>query len=106
MELFGTFAVVRVIAKRTLRDFWSRHGDCEQALKAWYKEAEDANWKGPGDIKRDYPSASILTDNRIVFNIKGNKYRLIVKVNYSYKVIWVRFIGTHSEYNRVDAERI
>jgi mRNA interferase HigB len=97
---------VRVIAKRTLREFWEKHADSEQQLKAWYNEAEQADWKTPNQIKKDYPSASILEDNRVIFNIKGNHYRLIVKINYSYGVIWVRFIGTHAEYDKVDAAKI
>lgn len=95
-----------MIAKRTLRDFWSTHADSEQQLQAWYNEAEQATWKSPNDIKRDYPSASILEDNRMVFNIKGNKYRLIVRINYKYGVLWIRFIGTHAEYDKVDATKI
>ena len=97
---------MRVIAKKTLRDFWGKHPDCEQQLKAWYQEAEDAKWKVPNDIKRDYPSASFLADNRVVFNIKGNHYRLIVKLNYSYGMVWIRFVGTHAEYDKIDATKI
>ncbi|MBX0335380.1 type II toxin-antitoxin system HigB family toxin [Pontibacter sp. HSC-14F20] len=97
---------MRVIAKRTLRDFWKKHADSEQQLKAWYNEAEQADWKSPNDIKKDYPSASILEDNRMVFNIKGNNYRLIVRINYNYGVVWIRFIGTHAEYDKVDATKI
>jgi len=97
---------LRVIAKKTLRDFWSKYPDCEQQLKAWYQEAEDANWKGPTDIKRDYPSASIIGDNRIIFNIKGNHYRLIVRINYNYGMVWIRFIGTHKQYDKIDATKI
>ena len=95
-----------MIAKRTLRSFWNKHKDCEQHLKSWYKEAEDAVWKSPGDIKIDYPSASFLKDDRVVFNIKGNNYRLIVKINYSYKIVWIRFIGTHAQYDKIDANNI
>ena len=97
---------MRVIAKRTLRDFWIKHADSEQQLKAWYNEAEQADWKSPNDIKKDYPSASILEDNRMVFNIKGNNYRLIVRINYKYGVVWIRFIGTHAEYDKVEATKI
>ena len=95
-----------MIAKRTLRSFWNKHKDCEQQLKSWYKEAEDAVWKSLGDIKIDYPSASFLKDDRVVFNIKGNNYRLIVKINYSYKIVWIRFIGTHSQYDKTVANNI
>ncbi|MBD1397526.1 type II toxin-antitoxin system HigB family toxin [Pontibacter sp. JH31] len=97
---------MRVIAKRTLRDFWEKHADSEQQLKAWYNEAEQANWTSPNDIKKDYPSASLLEDNRMVFNIKGNNYRLIVKINYKYGIVWIRFIGTHAEYDKVDATKV
>lgn len=97
---------MRVIAKRTLRDFWGKHADSEQQLKSWYNEAEQAYWKSPNDIKKDYPSASILEDNRMVFNIKGNNYRLIVRINYKYGIVWIRFIGTHAEYDKVDATKI
>jgi len=97
---------VRVIAKKILRDFWTKHPDCEQQLKAWYQEADKALWNGPRDIKKDYPSASFLADNRVVFNIKGNHYRLVIRLNYAYKMLWVRFIGTHAQYDRIDASII
>lgn len=97
---------MRVIAKRTLREFWKKHPDSEQQLKAWYEEANNAYWKTPADIKREYPSASILRDNRIIFNIKGNNYRVVVKINYKFSMVWIRFIGTHSEYDKIDAANI
>ena len=97
---------MRVIAKKILRNFWAKHSDCEQHLKSWYKEAEDAFWKSPNQIKSEYPFASILEDNRIVFNIKGNKYRLIVRINYNYQMVWIRFIGTHAQYDKIDATKI
>jgi Uncharacterized protein conserved in bacteria len=97
---------VRVIAKKILREFWEKHSDCEQQLKSWYQEANNAEWKSPNEIKSEYPSASILSNNRIVFDIKGNNYRLIIKVNYSYQIVWIRFIGTHSGYDRINANEI
>lgn len=97
---------MRVIAKKTLREFWMKHKNCEQQLKAWYNEAEKAEWKSPKDIKKDYPSASIIEGNRVVFNIKGNTYRLIIKVNYGFGMVWIRFIGTHAEYDKIDATKI
>jgi mRNA interferase HigB len=97
---------VRVIAKKTLREFWIKHSDCEDQLKSWHKEAIEAFWNSPQDIKNDYPSASFLQDNRVVFNIKGNKYRLIVKINYDFAMIWIRFIGTHAEYDKINASTI
>lgn len=97
---------LRVIAKKILREFWTVHPDCEEQLKSWYREASQATWKHPNELKGEYPRASILRGNRVVFDIKGNKYRLIVKINYDYQVVWIRFIGTHSEYDRIDAENI
>lgn len=97
---------MRVIAKKILRDFWAKYPDCEQQLKSWYNEAQDAVWKSPNEIKKEYPSASILENNRVVFNIKGNKYRLIIKINFMYKIIWIRFIGTHQQYDKIDATNI
>lgn len=97
---------MRVIAKKILRDFWKKHRDSEQQLKSWYKEAGEASWKHPNDIKKEYPAASILSNNRVVFNIKENKYRLIIKLNYDYQMIWIRFIGTHGEYDKIDASKI
>ncbi|MBL7813165.1 MAG: type II toxin-antitoxin system HigB family toxin [Bacteroidetes bacterium] len=94
---------MRVIAKKTLKEFWLKHGDVEDRLKAWHKEAEEAIWKTPQDIKKEYPTASFLQDNRVVFNIKGNHYRLIVKINYDYSIVWIRFIGTHAEYDKINA---
>ncbi|GHT61126.1 toxin RelE [Bacteroidia bacterium] len=97
---------MRVVAKKTLREFWEIHPDSEQPLKAWFQEAENAAWKNPNQLKQDYPSASVLSDNRIVFNIKGNHYRLIIKINYDYQMVWIRFVGTHAEYDRINADKI
>ena len=97
---------LRVVAKKILRDFWEKHEDCEQQLKAWFREAQKAEWENPNQIKIEYPSASILNDNRVVFNIKGNNYRLIVKISYEYEMAWIRFIGTHAEYDEINANTI
>jgi len=97
---------LRVIAKRALREFWTKHADCEQQLKSWYKETEKAKWTNINELKLDYPSASILNENRIVYNIKGNNYRLIVKFNFEHHVCWIRFIGTHAEYDKIDANNV
>ena len=97
---------MRVIAKKTLRDFWERHNDCRENLTSWYDEAVHANWRSPADINRAYPTVSIVANNRVVFNVKGNMYRLIVKINYGYGIVWVRFIGTHAEYDKIRAESI
>jgi mRNA interferase HigB len=89
-----------------LREFWVKHPDSEQQLKSWFRETEKTSWKTLNDLKNDFPSASILKDNRIVFNIKGNNYRLIVKFNVDYQICWIRFIGTHAEYDKIDTNKI
>jgi mRNA interferase HigB len=107
LHIFATNTlIVRIIAKRTLREFWKIHSDCEQQLKSWYLEAEKAEWQNINDLKLEYPNASILKENRIVFNIKGNNYRLIVKFNFDFQIGWIRFIGTHAEYDKIDANNI
>lgn len=100
--------LVRVIAKRTLREFWEqpRHRDAERPLRAWYEEARAANWRTPHDIKTLYRQASFLTDNRVVFNIAGNKYRLITALNYAGGIVFIRFVGTHKDYDRISQESL
>jgi mRNA interferase HigB len=98
-----------VISKQTLRRFWEgtdRRTDARRALEAWHREARRASWTAPQDIKRQYSSASILKGSRVVFNICGNKYRLIVKINYPSRIVFVRFIGTHAAYDVIDPETI
>jgi mRNA interferase HigB len=97
---------VRIIAISTLRTFWEIHADAEQSIKAWYQEARVANWATPHQVKTMYRNASVLGDKRIVFNIAGNKYRLVVKFNYPYRIGYIRFIGTHTEYDRINAEEV
>jgi mRNA interferase HigB len=97
---------MRIISKGILREFWGKHSDSEQQLKSWFKETSDGLFNSPNDFKILYPTASILQNNRIVFSIKGNKYRIIVKVSYKYAMIWIRFVGTHAEYDKVDANKI
>jgi mRNA interferase HigB len=94
---------MRIIAKRTLREFWERHPDAQQALETWYDDTKQAMWRTPSDIKRIYKNASILPNNRVVFNIKGNTYRLVIAMNYAYGITYIRFIGTHHEYDQIDA---
>ncbi len=96
----------RIIAKKTLRIFWEKHADSEQYLKTWYDTAMNSKWKSPNDIKKTYINASILKNSRVVFNIKGNSYRLVVKFNYVRQWAFIRFVGTHSEYNRINADTI
>ena len=99
---------MRVISRRTLRDFWEQpgHQDSEQPLKAWFTEAEKATWRSPADIKEQYRNASILKNSRAVFNIGGNKYRLVVALKYTQEIAYIRFVGTHEEYDDIDAETV
>jgi mRNA interferase HigB len=97
---------MRVISVKTLKLFWEKHPDAESFLRAWYTEAKKARWKGPQDIKNSYRTASILPNNRVVFNIKGNAYRLVVAVKYEFQVVYIRFIGTHVAYDRIKAEEV
>lgn len=97
---------MRIVSKRALKEFWEtpEYRDAEQPLKAWIAEAKHAQWVNPAEVKRHYRSASILHDNRVVFNIAGNKYRLVVKIHYNTGIIYIRFMGTHADYDRIDAE--
>lgn len=97
---------MRVIAKKILREFLEKYTDSEQQLKTWYKEASKAVWESPNDIKDEYAKASILKSGRVVFDICGNKYRLIIDINYERQWVFIRFIGTHKEYDKVDADKI
>lgn len=97
---------MRVFSLSTLRVFWEAHADAAQALRAWFAEAERADWTGPQDIKARYRSADFLPGDRVVFNIKGNNYRLVVAIKYPFKAVYVRFVGTHAEYDEIDAEHV
>ena len=100
---------MRIIAKRTLREFWQsnpKYNDARAPLEAWHEEVIEADWENPQQVKSQFRNASILKDSRVVFNIKGNDYRLIVKINYSYRVVYVRFVGTHRQYDEIDVETV
>ena len=97
---------MRIIAKKTLRDFWRRHPDAERPLLAWYREVKKEDWGTPGRIKEKYGNASIIGGNRVVFDIKGNSYRLVTEIDYTHRLIRIRFIGTHDQYAVIDAKRI
>lgn len=97
---------MRVIALKTIRQFYARHPEAEPALKAWTQEARNASWKSPQDIKNRYSSASFLGSNRVVFNLKGNEYRLVVSVAYRFEAVYIKFIGTHAQYDAIDAQTI
>jgi mRNA interferase HigB len=97
---------MRVIAVRALKAFWQKHPDAESALRAWYTETKRATWRGPQDIRNAYRTASFVGNNRVVFNIRGNSYRLIVAIKYEFQIVYIRFVGTHGAYDRVKAEEI
>jgi mRNA interferase HigB len=100
---------MRVIALSTLRSFWAgkpAYADAREPTLAWYRHVLRADWNSPADVKREFGAASILRDGRVVFNIGGNKYRLVVWINYAYRVVYIRFIGTHAQYDRIDAQKI
>ncbi len=97
---------MRVISRKWLNELAKRHPNAKPGLNAWFHEAEDADWANPAQIKAHFATASILKNGRVVFNIAGNKYRLVVRINYAYRVVSVRFAGTHVEYDHIDAEEI
>jgi len=97
---------MRVIAVNTLRTYWKKYPKTKQSLKAWYQEVEQSNWKTPQSLKLKYRNASILTGKRVVFNISGNKYRLIVDIEYRLKIVFVVWFGTHTEYDLIDSKTV
>jgi mRNA interferase HigB len=103
------YSAVRIIAKRTLRQFWeqnTRYADAKRALEDWFAQVSRADWTTPAEVKAQYRDASILKGSRVVFNICGNKYRLVVQINYPYRTVYIRFVGTHAQYDQIDAETI
>ncbi len=97
---------MRIISRRILREFWEEHPDATLPLQTWFHDVEHATWNSPADINAVYRNASSVANNRVVFNIKGNRYRLIVVVVYQHGVVYIRFVGTHEEYDRIDATMI
>ena len=100
---------MRVIALSTLKTFWAStpaYADAKGPTLAWYRHVLSADWREPADVKRDFGNASILKDGRVVFNVAGNKYRLVVWINYPYRVVYIRFMGTHAQYDQIDAQTI
>ena len=97
---------MRIISRKKIRKFWEKHSDARSALESWYADAKQANWKTPSDIKNVYKNASFVAANRVVFNIKGNKYRLVAAVQFEYGIVYIRFIGTHKEYDRIDVTTV
>ena len=97
---------MRLVSRKKLVEFWTKYVDSEEQLKAWAFEVEHAEWRTHGDVKARYDTADILRNNRVVFNIKGNRYRLVVKIEYNIQIVFIRFIGTHKQYDKIDAEKI
>jgi mRNA interferase HigB len=97
---------MRVISRKTLKDFWATHANAEQPLKAWFHEAKSAGWRSFNDIKTRYRSADALPGTRVVFNLKGHTYRLVVRIHYNTGIVFVRFVGTHAAYDKIDATTI
>lgn len=96
----------RIFSKGTLRDYWRKNPETEQYLKTWFETVVEANWKSPSDVKSSFANASILKDGRVVFNIKGNSFRLVARINYEKEWLFIRFIGTHQEYDKIEANTI
>jgi mRNA interferase HigB len=97
---------MHLVSRKKLVEFWTRYTDSKEQLAAWAWEVEHAEWRTPGDVKARYSTADILPGDRVAFNIKGKKYRLIVKVQYNIQIVFIRFIGTHKAYDKIDAEKI
>jgi mRNA interferase HigB len=97
---------MRDISVKALREFWKKHPDAEQSLRTWHEHVRRATWRSPGDVKRDFASASFLADNRIVFNIRGNNYRLVTVIAYRAGIVYIWFVGTHQEYGQIDAATV
>ncbi len=95
---------MRIIARRALREFWAQHGEAKGPLEAWYHEVKLATWSKSADVKARYPEASIVSSERVVFDICNNRYRLVVVIKYKFHVVYIRFIGTHVEYDRINAK--
>jgi mRNA interferase HigB len=97
---------MRIISRKKLRDFWEQYPLAQKPLQAWFADAKQAHWKSPNDIKGVYRNASVIANNRVIFNIKGNDFRLVVAINYDFEIIYIRFIGTHKQYDNINAAKI
>lgn len=105
-EHFGYNIFVHVISRKRFLEFWQKHPDSEEALRTWLRYVQSIVWKSPNEIREQFGAADFLAGNRVCFNIKGNSYRLVVKVHYNQKRVYIRFIGTHSEYDKIDANTV
>ena len=106
LPLYQISPMERIFAKSTLREYWEMHPDSEQHLKTWYDTVLNADWKTPNEVKSTYANASILKNNRVVFNIKGNSYRLVAKFQFEKQWVFIKFVGTHAEYDKIDVNKI
>ena len=97
---------MRVISKSALRDFWERHPAAEQPLLSWFREVEQADWSTPAQVQERFPNASIVGSDRVVFRIRHNEYRVVVRIFYPARIVYIRFVGTHREYNRINVEEV
>lgn len=97
---------MRILSKRTLREFWEKNSDCEQQLLSWYKDFSKSEYRSTNELISEFSNCRSIGSNRYIFNIKGNTYRLIVKISFELQTIWVRFIGTHSEYDKIDPLKV
>ena len=97
---------MRIISKRALREFWERHPKSEQSLLAWHREVAQADWPTPADVVSRYPKASVVKNNRVVFRIQHNDYRIVARIFYPGRIVYIRFVGTHKQYDRINAEEV
>ena len=103
----ATLCILRVFNRSTLVAFWKKHGEAEKPLRLWFAVVAKARWSGPADVRRVFGTADFLADNRVVFDIKGNSYRLVAQIKYApLCIVFIRFVGTHAEYDRIDAEKV
>lgn len=106
MVTIRIFVKMRVIATKTLKDYWITFPQAKQAILSWYEEAVIAQWKSPNELKAQYHSASVLTDKRVVFNIHGNSYRLVVDIEYRLQIVFIVWFGSHKMYDKIDVKKI
>ncbi|WP_426023753.1 type II toxin-antitoxin system HigB family toxin [Brevundimonas sp. PWP3-1b1] len=97
---------MNVVARKTLQTFWTRHTPAKGPLTNWYNHVRAADWRSPQDVRDDFRSADFVGDNRVIFDVGGNKYRVVVRISYTFKQVLVKFVGTHAEYDRIDVETV
>ena len=97
---------MNVVARKTLQAFWTRHPPARGPLTSWYNHVKAADWRSPQDVRDDFRSADFVGDNRVIFDVGGNKYRVVVRISYTFKQVLVKFVGTYAEYDRIDVETV